>query len=112
MPGSLFALEAAQTSERLKSEAMHAAMRIAMLSALATEQGFLRIDPYVCRGPTDTRLILYKPIFDAGMYLARQGREDCLGCVAGLRQYAGPYPQMLDCALEIQKTFIEAAPQV
>lgn len=46
VPG-MFALEAAQASERLKSEAMHAAMRIAMLSALATEQGFLRIDPYV-----------------------------------------------------------------
>lgn len=60
----------------------------------------------------NTRLVLYRPIFDAGMYLARQGREDCLGCVAGLRQYAGPYPQMLDCALEIQETlFANAAPQ-
>lgn len=59
---------------------------------------------------SDLSLCLYRPIFDAGMYLARQGLEDCMGCVAGLKQYSGPYPQMLECALDIQRTFISAAP--
>ncbi len=41
----MFAFEVQQVRERLKREAMHSAMRIAMLSALATEQGYLRVDP-------------------------------------------------------------------
>lgn len=52
--------------------------------------------------------MLYRPIFDAGMYLARQGREDCLGCVAGLRLYAVPYPQMWELAAEIEAAFLKA----
>lgn len=43
----MFAFEVSQIRDRLKREAMHSAMRIAMLSALATEQGYLRVDPYV-----------------------------------------------------------------
>ena len=41
----MLGFEVAQLQERLKREAIHSAMRIAMLSALATEQGFLRLDP-------------------------------------------------------------------
>lgn len=52
--------------------------------------------------------MLYRPIYDAGMYLARQGREDCLGCVAGLRLYAAPYPQMWELATEIETAFLKA----
>ncbi|GMK54988.1 hypothetical protein CspeluHIS016_0200440 [Cutaneotrichosporon spelunceum] len=72
--GGMFAFEMQQVRERVKHEAMHSAMRIAMLSALATEQGYLRVDP----------LVLYRPIYDAGMFLAGQGLEDCLGCSATL----------------------------
>ncbi|KLT46287.1 hypothetical protein CC85DRAFT_59374 [Cutaneotrichosporon oleaginosum] len=92
----MFAFEAQQVRERLKREAMHSAMRIAMLSALATEQGYLRVDP----------LVLYRPIYDGGMYLARQGRDDCLGCVAGLRLYATAYPQMWELARDIESAFL------
>ncbi len=55
--------------------------------------------------------MLYRPIYDAGMYLARQGREDCLGCVAGLRLYATPYPQMWELAGEIEAAFLKASTQ-
>lgn len=41
----MFAFEVSQIRDRLRREAMHSAMRIAMLSALATEQGYLRVDP-------------------------------------------------------------------
>lgn len=55
------------------------------------------------------RLALWRPIYDAGMYLARQGRDECLGCFAGLKQYAGPYPQMWEHALEIETTLMKSS---
>ncbi|WOO81373.1 uncharacterized protein LOC62_03G004902 [Vanrija pseudolonga] len=92
-------LEVSQMRERLKHEALHSAMRIAALSAVLLEHGYLRLDP----------LVLYRPMYDAGMFLARQGREESRALVAGLRQYAGPYPQMWDLALEIEAVLLESA---
>lgn len=43
------------------------------------------------------------------MFLARQGRDECLGCFAGLKQYAGPYPQMWEHALEIETTLMKSS---
>lgn len=57
---------------------------------------------------TPNRLVLYRPMYDAGMFLARQGREESRALVAGLRQYAGPYPQMWDLALEIEAVLLES----
>lgn len=100
----MFAFEVQQMKDRLSQEAVHSAMRITMLAALAAEQGLLRLDP----------LILYRPIYDAGMFLARRGQDECLGCVAGLKQYAVAYPQMWDLAAEIEatlsKTHVAAMP--
>ncbi|BEI79573.1 hypothetical protein CcaverHIS002_0101020 [Cutaneotrichosporon cavernicola] len=93
---AMFSFEVKQVCERLKKEAMHSAMRIAMLSALATEQGYLRVDP----------LVLYRPIYDAGMFLAREGLDDCLGCIAGLRLYSAAYPQIWELAAEIEAAFL------
>lgn len=94
----MFAFEMQQMKERLAQEAVHSAMRITMLAALAAEQGLLRLDP----------LILYRPIYDAGMFLARRGQDECLGCVAGLRQYAMAYPQMWELAAEIEAALSKA----
>jgi hypothetical protein len=91
-PRHMYAFEVQQMKDRLGQEAMHSAMRITMLAALAAEQGLLRLDP----------LILYRPIYDAGLFLARRGQDESLGCVAGLKQYATAYPQMWELADEIQ----------
>lgn len=55
-----------------------------------------------------TSLVLYRPIYDAGIFLARRGQDECLGCVAGLRQYAIAYPQMWDLADEIDAALQKA----
>lgn len=41
----MFGFEVQQMKERLSQEAVHSALRIAMLAVLATERGLLRLDP-------------------------------------------------------------------
>jgi len=60
-----------------------------------TENGYLRLDP----------LIIYHPIYEAGLYLAKQGKEECLICVAGLKQYSIPFPSVWVLAEEIETIF-------
>jgi hypothetical protein len=93
--GHMFAFEVQQMKDRLAQEAVHSAMRITMLAALAIERGLLRLDP----------LILYRPIYDAGMFLARRGQEECLAC---LKQYADAYPQMWELGGEIEAALSKA----
>lgn len=98
---------------RCRDEADHSAMRIAALvststgfvslyltplvqAAVLTENGYLRLDT----------LVIYKPIYEAGLYLARQGKEECLACVAGLRQYAIPFPSIWSSAEEIEILYL------
>ena len=50
-------------------------------------------------------LILHHPIFESGLYLAKNGRQECLASVAGLRQYSIPYPQMWGLAEEIEQVY-------
>jgi len=51
------------------------------------------------------RLILHQPIYEAGLFLAEQGREECMIAVAGLQQYCIPYPQFWPRAEEIERLF-------
>ena len=51
------------------------------------------------------RLILHQPIYEAGMFLADQAREECTIAVVGLRQYCIPYPQLWARAEEIEWLF-------
>ena len=48
---------------------------------------------------------MYHPIYQAGIYLAENGREECLACVAGLRQYAIAYPRLWEIADEVEKLY-------
>lgn len=71
---------------------------------MLTENGYLRLDP----------LIIYHPIYQAGLYLASQGKEECLACVAGLKQYAAPFPSIFALAQEIETLYVNTknrAPQ-
>ncbi len=45
---------------------------------------------------------MHHPIYEAGLFLAKDGRSECLACVAGLRQYSIAFPQFWDCADEIE----------
>lgn len=49
--------------------------------------------------------MLYHPIYEAGLYLAEQGREECMISVVGLRQYCIPYPQFWTQAEEIERLY-------
>lgn len=60
-----------------------------------TENGYLRLDPF----------IIYHPIYEAGLYLAKQGKEECLICVEGLKQYSIPFPSVWVLAEEIEGIF-------
>jgi hypothetical protein len=51
------------------------------------------------------RLLLYHSIYEAGLYLAEQGREECMILVVGLRQHCIPYPQFWTQAEEIERLF-------
>lgn len=48
---------------------------------------------------------MHHPIYEAGLFLADEGRDECLACVAGLRQYSISFPQFWDCAGEIEKLY-------
>ncbi|WWD09924.1 hypothetical protein V865_008054 [Kwoniella europaea PYCC6329] len=83
---------------RIKEEAEHAALRIAALTGVLTENGYLKLDP----------LIINHPIYAAGEYLAALGRSEYLICVAGLRQYAIIYPSLWDQADKLDSIYQEA----
>ncbi|KAK6903149.1 hypothetical protein I203_108412 [Kwoniella mangroviensis CBS 8507] len=83
---------------RIKEEAEHAALRIAALTGVLTENGYLKLDP----------LIINHPIYAAGEYLASLGRSEYQICVAGLRQYAIIYPSLWDQADKLDSTYQEA----
>jgi hypothetical protein len=61
-------------------------------AAVLTENGYLKLDPF----------IIYHPIYEAGLYLAAQAKEECLICVAGLKQYSIPFPSIWSLAEEIE----------
>jgi len=48
------------------------------------------------------RLIIHHPIYEAGLFLADDGRSECLACVAGLRQYSTAFPQFWETTDEIE----------
>jgi len=50
-------------------------------------------------------LIIHHPIYEAGRFLADEGRSECQACVAGLRQYSTAFPQFWDCADEIEQRY-------
>ena len=54
---------------------------------------------------TKSRLLLYHSIYEAGMYLAEQGREECMILVVGLRQHCIPYPQFWTQAEDIERLY-------
>ncbi|WWC60912.1 uncharacterized protein I303_103488 [Kwoniella dejecticola CBS 10117] len=83
---------------RVKEEAEHAALRIAALTGVLTENGYLKLDP----------LIINHPIFSAGEYLASLGRSEYLICVAGLKQYSTVYPALWDQAERLDQIFHDA----
>ncbi|CED85154.1 Zn(2)-C6 fungal-type DNA-binding domain [Phaffia rhodozyma] len=70
----------------LSSETMHAANRISALSAVLSQNGYLRLDPNV----------LHHPIVEAGIYLAQHGYPSFQSCVTGLRQYGMSYDECYD----------------
>jgi hypothetical protein len=53
----------------------------------------------------DLSLILHRPIYEAGMYLARKGRQEYQINVAGIRQYSIPYPHFWEQANEMDRVF-------
>ncbi|WVW82869.1 hypothetical protein I302_104881 [Kwoniella bestiolae CBS 10118] len=83
---------------RVREEAEHAALRIAALTGVLTENGYLKLDP----------LIINHPIYAAGEYLATLGRSEYLICVAGLRQYATVYPCLWDQADKLGNMYSQA----
>ncbi|WWC89756.1 uncharacterized protein L201_004682 [Kwoniella dendrophila CBS 6074] len=80
---------------RIKEEAEHAALRIAALTGVLTENGYLKLDP----------LIINQPIQSAGLYLASLGRSEYLICVAGLRQYSTIFPCLWDQANQLDNIY-------
>ena len=59
---------------------------------MLTENGYLRLDPF----------IIYHPIYEAGLYLAKQGKEEHHICVAALKQYSIPLPSVRALVEEIE----------
>lgn len=92
-PSTLQRLESAKS--RIHSEAEHGAHRIATLTSILALSHYIRLDP----------LLLHSPIYEAGLYLAEQGREDCMALVAGLRQHCISYPQFWSAAEEIERLY-------
>ncbi|WVQ98940.1 hypothetical protein IAU59_006072 [Kwoniella sp. CBS 9459] len=83
---------------RIKEEAEHAALRIAALVGILTENGYLKLDP----------LIMNHTLYEAGLYLAFRGRGEHLICIAGLRQYSLSFPALWDQADELETVYVAA----
>lgn len=50
-------------------------------------------------------MILFHPIYMAGLSLARTGRAECKSCIAGLRQYSIAYGYLWDSADELERVY-------
>ncbi|KIY34418.1 hypothetical protein I305_03200 [Cryptococcus gattii E566] len=95
MGGMGIEVEVKSVKRRLKEESEHAALRIAALVAVLTENEYLSLDP----------LSIHHPIYEAGLYLAQRGRAEYLACVVGLKQYAITFPATWDDAEELEKIY-------
>lgn len=51
--------------------------------------------------------MIYHPIYEAGLYLARQGNEEYQACSAALRQYSSPFPSIWYLAKEIEGVYMD-----
>ncbi|WVF71971.1 hypothetical protein IAT40_006781 [Kwoniella sp. CBS 6097] len=91
-------VEIESIKRRIKEEAEHAALRIAALIGILTENGYLKLDP----------LIIHHTIYEAGLYLASRGRTEHLICIAGLRQYSLSFPALWDQADELESVYATA----
>ncbi|WRT67323.1 uncharacterized protein IL334_004293 [Kwoniella shivajii] len=98
--GSLVEIDSIK--RRIEEESEHAALRIAALTGVLTENGYLKLDP----------LIINHPIYSAGLYLANLGRSEYLICVAGLRQYSIIFPSLWDQADHLERLYKNAASHV
>ncbi|OXB38805.1 hypothetical protein J007_01408 [Cryptococcus neoformans] len=91
-------VEVESVKRRIKEESEHAALRIAALVAVLTENEYLSLDP----------LSIHHPIYEAGLHLAQRGRAECLACVIGLKQYAITFPGTWDNAEELEKIYADS----
>lgn len=80
---------------RIRDEADRGAHRIATLTSILALNHYIRLDPY----------LLHSPIYEAGLYLAESGREECMAAIAGLRQHCISYPQFWSQAEEIERLY-------
>ncbi|WVQ71867.1 hypothetical protein IAR50_001409 [Cryptococcus sp. DSM 104548] len=81
--------------KRIQGESEHAALRIAATVAVLMENGYLRSDP----------LVINQPIYEAGLYLAKQGKVECLACIVGLKQYSITFPAMWSQVKELERVY-------
>ncbi|KAK8869613.1 hypothetical protein IAR55_000180 [Kwoniella newhampshirensis] len=93
--GGGWMLEVDNVKRRIREESEHAALRITALVAVLTEAGYMRLDPLIC----------HHPVYEAGRYLASQGRVESLACVAGLKQYSTTFPAMWTQAEEVERIY-------
>nr|XP_031861170.1 uncharacterized protein CI109_003531 [Kwoniella shandongensis]KAA5528242.1 hypothetical protein CI109_003531 [Kwoniella shandongensis] len=94
-------VELESIKRRISEESEHAALRITALAAVFTEAGYMRLDPLMC----------HHPVYEAGLYLARRGRVECLACVAGLKQYSVTFPSLWEEAEELKRLYEASKPQ-
>ncbi|ODN83388.1 hypothetical protein L202_01532 [Cryptococcus amylolentus CBS 6039] len=81
--------------KRTQGESEHAALRIAATVAVLMENGYLRSDP----------LIINQPIYEAGLYLAKHGKVECLACIVGLKQYSTTFPAIWSQVKELERVY-------
>ena len=52
-------------------------------------------------------MLLFPALREAGYYLAERGRNECMACVTGLKDfYCISYPQLWDDAINMEKVFV------
>ena len=54
-------------------------------------------------------MIFCHPMYEAGRFLAEEGREECMASAAGLWQYSTPFPQFWESANEIERLYMAKA---
>lgn len=57
------------------------------------------------------RMTIIHPIYEAGAYLARRGREECQVCIAGLRQTATAFGQLWAPCAELEQILEDQRPR-
>jgi len=80
---------------KLYSEGLDAALRIAGLAGVLTQNGYLKLDPAV----------MHVSIIQAGQLLAKSARPEVSACIDALEQYSYAYEEALEYAQEIRKTY-------